>query len=93
MSDKQEVDNKSESKLFHIKIDRTEYKVHEDRLTGQQLRQLANPPIGPDRDLWEVIPGKDDRKVLDTDVIEISNGKRFFTTPTHINPGNSRGQG
>ena len=90
MNDKQEESGKE--KLIHIKIDRTEYEVHEDRLTGQQLRQLPNPPIGSDRDLWEVVPGKDDRKVLDTDVVEISNGKRFFTTPTHINPGNSRNQ-
>lgn len=86
-------DKHEESKLIHIKIDRTEYEVHKDKLTGQQLRQLPNPPIGSDRDLWEVIPGKDDRKVLDTDIVEISNGKRFFTTPTHINPGNSQKRG
>jgi hypothetical protein len=41
---------------FHIKIDRVEYRVAEEELTGAQLRRLPNPPIGPDRDLFEVIP-------------------------------------
>ncbi|WAX58520.1 hypothetical protein M6B22_07080 [Jatrophihabitans cynanchi] len=74
-------------KEFHIKIDRVEYHVVEEELTGAQLRQLPHPPIGPDRDLFEVIPGQADRKIDDTYVVEIVNGKRFFTAPAHINPG------
>lgn len=74
-------------KEFHIKIDRVEYKVTQKELTGAQLRQLPKPPIGPDRDLFEVVPGKQDRKISDTDVVEIVNGKRLFTAPAHINPG------
>ncbi|CAN5429310.1 hypothetical protein BH09ACT10_BH09ACT10_20820 [soil metagenome] len=54
-------------KEFHIKIDRVEYKVTQYELTGAQLRQLPKPPIGPDRDLFEVVPGKQDRKISDTD--------------------------
>jgi hypothetical protein len=46
------------SKGFHIKIDRVEYRVGEEELTGAQLRQLPKPPIGPERDLFEIIPGK-----------------------------------
>ncbi len=44
-------------RTFEIKIDRTVYKVHEPVLTGAQLRALPKPPIGPDRDLFEVVPG------------------------------------
>jgi hypothetical protein len=76
-----------EAKEFHIKIDRVEYHVAEEELTGAQLRRLPSPPIGPDRDLFEVIPGQADRKIDDTYVVEIVNGKRFFTAPAHINPG------
>jgi len=72
---------------FHIKIDRIEYRVTQEELTGAQLRQLPKPPIGPDRDLFEVIPGQADRKIDDTYVVEIFNGKRLFTAPAHINPG------
>jgi hypothetical protein len=74
-------------KPFHIKIDRVEYHVPEEELTGAQLRQLPTPPIGPDRDLFEVIPGQPDRKITDDYVVEIVNGKRLFTAPAHINPG------
>lgn len=74
-------------KEFHIKIDRVQYTVTQHELTGSQLRQLPTPPIGADRDLFEVVPGKQDRKILDADVVEIVNGKRLFTAPAHINPG------
>ena len=76
--------------VFHIKIDRVEYRVEQEEMTGTQLRQVPTPPIGSDRDLWEVIPGQADRKIGDTDVVEIVNGKRFFTAPAHINPGGHR---
>jgi hypothetical protein len=33
------------------------------------------------------VPGHPDRKILDETIVEISNGKRFFTAPAHINPG------
>lgn len=58
-----------EKKVFHIKIDRTDYKVHQPTLTGSQLRSLATPPIGVDRDLFEVVPGGSDRKIADTEVV------------------------
>jgi hypothetical protein len=79
-------------KEFHIKIDRVQYKVAEEELTGAQLRQLPTPPIGADRDLFEVIPGQPDRKITDAFVVEIVNGKRLFTAPSHINPGNAPDQ-
>ena len=72
---------------FKIQIDRVHYTVHQSTMTGAQLRQVPPTPIGADRDLFEVVPGHPDRKIEDADVVEIRNGKRFFTAPGNINPG------
>lgn len=74
-------------KGVHIQIDRTPYTVAEQALTGAQIRQIPTPPIGPERDLFEVVPGAPDRKILDTTTVELRNGQRFFTAPGQINPG------
>jgi Multiubiquitin len=76
-----------EHRPYEIKIDRTEYKVHEHKLTGLQLRQLPHPPIGPDRDLFEVVPGGADRKIANDETVIMRDGLRFFTAPAQINPG------
>jgi hypothetical protein len=76
-----------EHRSFDIKIDRAEFKVHQRFLTGAELRQLPQPPIGPDRDLFEVVPGGSDRKVADNQRVEMRDGLRFFTAPAQINPG------
>jgi hypothetical protein len=72
---------------FHIQIDRVHYTVTQRQMTGEQLRQVPPTPIGPDRDLFEVVPGGTDRKIADDEVVEIRDGKRFFTAPAQINPG------
>src|SRR5258707_14180139 len=72
---------------FQIQIDRTHYTVFQRRMTGLELRHLPNPPIGPDRDLFEVVPGGTDKKIADNETVEIRNGLRFFTAPAQINPG------
>ena len=72
---------------FEIKIDRKHYQVEKDEMTGAELRQVPHTPIGPDRDLFEVVPGEQDRKIELKTVVKIRNGKRFFTAPAHINPG------
>jgi hypothetical protein len=77
----------SDKDRFQIQIDRVHYTVEQDTLTGAQLRNLVVPPIGPDRDLFEVVPGGTDRKIEDTDVVRMRNGLRFFTAPSLINPG------
>ena len=79
--------HKPEGHTFHIKIDRTVYPVNAVQLTGIQLRQLSVPPIGTDRDLFEVVPGGSDIKILDDQVVEMRDGLRFFTAPAQINPG------
>jgi Multiubiquitin len=73
--------------LIAIQIDRVHYEVDVRQMTGEQLRHLPQPPIGPDRDLFEVVPGHPDRKIGDSEEVELRNGTRFFTAPAHINPG------
>ncbi len=72
---------------FHIQIDRVHYTPTKPEMTGAELRQVPQPPIGPDRDLFEVVPGQPDRKIEDATVVQIHDGKRFFTAPSQINPG------
>jgi hypothetical protein len=76
-----------EKDRFQIQIDRVHYTVEQDTLTGAQLRGLVAPPLGPDRDLFEVVPGGTDRKIEDAQPVRMRNGLRFFTAPSHINPG------
>ena len=78
-----------------IRIDRKEYPVSPgllDRghLTGRQIRRLADPDIGPDRDLFQVVPGGSDRKIGNDKRVRIRNHMRFFSAPAVINPGSER---
>jgi len=70
-----------------IRIDRESFTVHEEFLSGGQLRALPNPAIGTDRDLFKVVPGGSDKKIELTDRVEMRPGLRFFTAPAQINPG------
>lgn len=72
---------------FQIRIDREHFTVSEATLTGAQLRALPDPDIGPERDLFEVVPGGSDKKIENDAVVELRNGLRFFTAPAQINPG------
>ena len=74
-------------KSYRIQIDRTEYTVHQEQMTGEQLRHVPPAPIGSDRDLFEGVPGGSDRKIGNDDVVDIRDGLRFFTAPAQINPG------
>ena len=87
----QQDDHGREEKKFKIQIDRTEYTVHKEQMTGEELRHVPATPIGPDRDLFEVVPGGSDRKIGNEQVVEIRNGLRFFTAPAQINPGRAPG--
>ena len=86
----QELEEKEPKKVEHeyrIQIDRVHYVVRKEKMTGEELRHVPPTPIGPDRDLFEVVPGGTDRKIANGDIVEIRDGKRFFTAPTQINPG------
>lgn len=77
---------------FHIRLDRVDLVVPPDRLTdgkltGRQIRELADPPIGTDRDVFEIVPGGSDRKIDDDARVTIRNWMRFFSAPGVINPG------
>lgn len=72
---------------YEIQIDRKHYLVRESELTGSELRKVPDDPIGPDRDLFEVVPGGSDNKIELKTVVKIRDGQRFFTAPAHINPG------
>lgn len=72
---------------FNVQIDRQHYTVHQAEMTGAEIRTVPPTPIPTDRDLFEVVPGNSDRKISDTDVVQIHNGLRFFTAPGTINPG------
>ena len=75
---------------FVIKIDRHEYPVHQPSLTGTELRNLPKPPIGADRDLFEVVPGGSDKLISAAEIVKMRDGLRFFTAPARINPGVTR---
>ncbi len=72
---------------FQIQIDRHHYTVTLQIMTGEQIRNVPSPPIGPDRDLFEVVPGGTDFKIGNDQKVEIRDGLRFFSAPAHINPG------
>jgi hypothetical protein len=80
-------------KTFQIQIDRVHYTVAQEVLTGAELRRVPPTPIGPDRDLFEVVPGGTDKKIEDNEAVEIREGERFFTAPAHINPGSAEYRG
>ena len=90
--DQVDVDKPGDDKTYDIQIDRTHYEVSGNRLTGTDIRNIPTPPIPPERDLFEVVPGRPDRKVEDDDRILIGDGLRFFTVPGTINPGRLRGR-
>jgi hypothetical protein len=76
---------------IHIIIDKKEYTAPQPVMTGSELRALAKPPIGPDRDLFLVVPGKDDEKIGNSQPVPLKSGMHFYSAPAHINPGARRG--
>lgn len=74
-------------KEFVIFIDKQQFKTSAATLTGAELRQLPKPPIGPDRDLYEEVPGGQDVPVADDQAVQLKDGMHFFTTPHTITPG------
>ena len=71
-----------------IHIDQKRYEAPKTPMTGAEIRTLARPPIGPDRDLWLVVPGPaDDERIADGQSVKLRNGMHFYSAPTTINPG------
>lgn len=83
----QQGDGKGHDKVT-IHIDKEVFHVEQESMTGAEMRQLPKPPIGPERDLFLVVPGPaDDIRVEDNQEIELKDGMHFFTAPSTINPG------
>jgi hypothetical protein len=70
-----------------IHIDRKKYDVESTEVTGSELRQVAQPPIGANYDLWREIPGGEDELIEDGNKVTLGNGMHFFSTEKHITPG------
>ena len=88
-NDKTKEPHDNRPKKFQIQIDRTHFTVTQAQMTGLELRSLPDPPIPPERDLFQVVPGGSDIKIEDATIVEMRNGLRFFTAPGTINPGRS----
>lgn len=73
-----------------IQIDHKKYTAPTTPMTGSQLRTLADPDIGSDRDLWLTVPGPADDLLIGNDLkVDLKPGMHFYTAPTTINPGGS----
>ncbi len=70
-----------------ITIDRRPYEAPENPMTGAQLRQLAKPPIGADRNLYVDKHGTDGVLIGDSEEVELHPGMVFFSVPKKINEG------
>lgn len=70
-----------------ILIDGKKVLAPRGELTGAEIRNLVDPPIGEDRDLWLDRDGTLDDLVEDDEVIKLRPQMRFFTVPRVINPG------
>jgi hypothetical protein len=76
---------------FPIHIDREMFKVTKTSMTGAELRALTTPPIGPDRDLYQVVPGGQDVLVKDDVPVGLKPGTHFVTAPKKVTPGSVDG--
>lgn len=80
--------DKDKPEKTRIKIDKESFTVAADVMTGQELRNLPQPPIGAERDLYLSVPGPgEDRRIGDSDSVDLKDGMHFFTAPASITPG------
>lgn len=70
-----------------IVIDAKQYRAPTRKMTGAQLRRLAEPNIGPEYDLWQEVPCGDDNIVDDKERITLRDGMGFYSSSRDINPG------
>lgn len=72
---------------FPIFVDKQTFEVTGHEITGGAVRALPSPPIGPDRDLYLVVPGGEDDLIDDGESVAIKPGTKFMSVPRHITPG------
>lgn len=57
-------------------------------MTGLELRALVSPVIGPERDLYLEVPGKDDDRLIgNTEAVTLKAGMHFYSVLQKVNPG------
>lgn len=77
-------------KQIDFTIDRQSFEVPKQPLTGALLRDLAEPNIGPDRDLYLEAKGdKEDKLIELSQEVQLKDGMHFFTAPASIQPGHA----
>jgi Multiubiquitin len=68
-----------------IHIDNKPYKTSKNPMTGAELKQLGG--IAGNYDLWQKVPGGDDKLIKDGDSVQLKNGDHFYSAPSSLNPG------
>ena len=77
----------AKTEVVSIFIDEIQCQMKAGEIVGRDLRQVAEAPIDPDRDLWREVPDGLDELVEDEQIVVIEEGVRFFTVARHITPG------
>lgn len=70
-----------------IVIDRQRVGASAVSVTGVILRNLVDPPIPADRDLWREVAGSLDEQIDDDEVVTLTRGDEFYSVPRLITPG------
>jgi len=70
-----------------IHIDKKQYKVEEEALSGAQLRALPATDIASNYELVLQVPGGDDRQIADDELVPLKNGMHFFSVPKNLDAG------
>jgi hypothetical protein len=61
-----------------------------EQMTGAELRNLPQPPVAGNRDLWLEVPGPADDLLIRPEITyEVRRGSHYYTAPSTINPGRS----
>lgn len=75
-------------KKVPIHIDHELFNVDDGAISAEDLRALPDPDIGPDRDLYQEVPGQaDDNLMSPGERVTVKPGMHFFTAPRSITPG------
>lgn len=71
-----------------IHIDKKLREAQKTPMTGAELRDLAEPKIGPERDLYLEVSGRgQDRLIRNDEPVDLENGMHFYSAPSTVNPG------
>jgi hypothetical protein len=80
-----ETSGKGKDPGVEIHIDNKGYKAPKNPMTGTELKQLGG--ISGGYDLWQKVPGTDDKLINDGESVQLKNGMHFYSAPSSLNPG------